>query len=138
MKKAGSALSLTILAGMFCSVLAQGSDTKPADKSGSKSSSHVKVKYDKSKDLTTVTLRSMDLGGAMTKEVTNLSQVPQLTLDVFFTYPGERLTKPADSITMRFTSRARYPVYQRGQNLMAVLDDTTAIPLGGTSYKTNA
>lgn len=74
----------------------------------------------------------------MTRESTNLSQVTQLTLDVSFTYSREQKRKPVESITMRFTSRARYPVFQRAQNLMLVLNEATAIPLGGASYKTNA
>lgn len=108
------------------------------DNNRAKSKSHVKVKYDKSKDLTTVTLKSLDLGGAMTKEVTSLGQGTQLTLDVIFTYTGEHPSKPVESLKMKFTSRARYPVFQRGQNLMAVVDEQSAIPLGDTSYKTNA
>ena len=116
---------------------AQG-DKKTADKSSSKAAGHVKTKYDKGKNMTTVTLKSIDLGGAMTRESTNLSQVTQLTLDASFSYPGEQKTKPVDSITLRFTSRAKYPVFQRAQNLMAVVDDGTAIPLGGTAYKTDS
>ena len=126
---------------LLCAVpesFAQGSDKKSGDKSSSKAASHVKVKYDKGKNLTIVTSKSMDLGGSMTRESTNLSQVTQLTLDLSFTYPGEQKTKPVESITMRFTSRAKYPVFQRAQNLMAVIDEGTAIPLGGTSYKTDA
>ncbi len=125
---------------VLCAVstgLSQGPDRKPADKP-SKAASHVKMKYDKGKNMSTVTLKSMDLGGSMTRESTNLSQVTQLTLDVFFTYSGEQKTKTVESLTMRFTSRARYPVYQRAQNFAIVLDGGTGIPLGGSSYKTDA
>ena len=125
-------LSLIVLLGSLGVVAAQG------DKSQSKAASHIKAKYEKSKDRTTVTLKSMDLGGAMTREVSNLGQATQLTLDVSFTYPGEQITKPVESLTMKFTSRARYPVFQRGQNLMAVVDDQNAIPIGDTAYKSDA
>lgn len=114
------------------------SDKKSGDKNSSKSASHVKTKYDKGKNLTTVTLKSMDLGGSMTRESTNLSQVTQITLDVSFNYPGEQKTKSVESAMMRFTSRAKYPVFQRSQNLMLVIDGGTAIPLGGTTYKTDS
>src|SRR3989442_5507720 len=116
MNRLTNVVLITIL---FCSVptgLAQ--DKKTGDKGSSKAASHVKAKYDKGKNLTTVTLKSMDLGGSMTRESTNLSQVTQLTLDVSFTYAGEQKAKPVESLTMKFTSRARYPVYQRAQNLM--------------------
>ena len=128
-------LCMLILASMLGVALAQDPNK---NKGESKSASHIKTKYDKSKDRTTVTLKSMDLGGAMTREVTNLGQGTQLTLDVSFTYPGEHPTKPVDSLTMKFTSRARYPVFQRGQNLMVVIDDQSAIPIGDTSYKSDA
>lgn len=114
--------------------LAEKTEVKPQN-SGNK---HIKSKYDKKKNITTVTLKSISVGGAVTREVTNLGQAPQLTLDAFFTYPGEQLTKPAESLVMRFTSRARYPVYQRAQNVVAVLDDTKGLPFGSTTYKTDA
>ena len=138
MKTSVGKFVVTVLVFPVFGSFAQAPDSKADDKNLSKTASHVKIKYDKSKDLTTVTLKPIDLGGAMTKEVTNLGQVTQLTLEVFFTYPGERPSKPVESLTMRFISRARFPVFQRGQTLMAVLDDVSAIPLGDTSYKTNA
>lgn len=122
-------LSLIVLLGSLGVAAAQGQ---------SKAAGHIKAKYEKSKDRTTVTLKSMDLGGAMTREVSSLGQSTQLTLDVSFIHPGEQVTKPVESLTMKFTSRARYPVFQRGQNLMAVVDDQNAIPIGDTGYKSDA
>ena len=135
MKKFKLLLSLMLLASTLGVAVAQGPDKS---KSESKAASHVKTKYDKSKDRTTVTLKSMDLGGAMTREVSSLGQSTQLTLDVSFTYAGEHPAKPVDALTMKFTSRARYPVFQRGQNLMVVVDDQNAIPIGDTNYKSDA
>lgn len=135
MKKSRYPLCLILMMFMLGVALAQGPDKS---KSESKSASHIKTKYEKSKDRTTVTLKSMELGGAMTREVSNVGQATQLTLDVSFAYPGEKPAKPVDSLTMKFTSRARYPAFQRGQNLMVVIDDQNAIPIGDTSYKSDA
>lgn len=135
MKTLGSILFTILIA--FGVTLAQ-EDKKPEDKSQTKAAKSIVTKFDKSKNLTTVRLKSMDLGGAMNKEVTAESQIPQLTFDAFFTFAGEQKSQPIDSATFRFTVRAKFPVYKHGENLMAVLDDATAVPLGSTSYKTNA
>jgi hypothetical protein len=107
-------------------------------KAPSKSASHVKTKYDKKKDLTTVTLKTMPLGGAMSREVTHVGETSQLDLSVYFTHPGEQLAKPAEAAMLKFKSTSKYPAYQRGQILMAVVDDDRAIPIGDTTYSTNS
>lgn len=109
---------------------------KPEEKS--KSAKHVKVKYDKGKDLTTVTLNSMAVSSAVTKEVSRLSEGTQLDLTVSFTHPGQQLSKPVDALMMKFKSTAKYPVFQRGQNLMVVLDNDRAIPIGDATYSSRA
>ena len=96
-------------------------------KAPSKAAGHVKAKYDKKKDLTTVTLKTIPLSGAMTREVTNVGETSQLDLSVYFTHPGEQLAKPAEVAMLKFKSTSKYPAYQRGQILMAVVDDDRAI-----------
>ncbi len=110
------------------------SDTKAS----SKAASHVKSKYDKKKDLTTVTLKTIPLSSAVTREVSTAGETTQLDLSVYFTHPGEQLTKPAEAAMLKFKSTSRYPAYQRGQVLMAVVDDDRAIPLGDATYSSNS
>ncbi|HKO45380.1 MAG TPA: hypothetical protein VJU84_19050 [Pyrinomonadaceae bacterium] len=107
-------------------------------KASSKAAGHVKAKYDKKKDLTTVTLKTIPLGGAMSREVTNVGETGQLDLSVYFTHPGEQLAKPAEAAMLKFKSTSKYPAYQRGQILMAVVDEDRAIPIGDTTYSTNS
>ena len=107
-------------------------------KAPSKAAGHVKAKYDKKKDLTTVTLKTIPLSGAMTREVTNVGETSQLDLSIYFTHPGEQLAKPAEAAMLKFKSTSKYPAYQRGQILMAVVDDDRAIPIGDTTYSTNS
>lgn len=110
----------------------------PAAAPGTKKSNHVKIKFDKGKNLTTVSLKPLDLGGSMAKEVSNLAEVSQLDLDGSFTFEGEALKKQVDAITLNFKVLARYPVFQRGQNLVGVLNDESALLLGATGYKSNS
>lgn len=109
-----------------------------SDKASSKAASHVKAKYDKKKDLTTVTLKTMPLSSAITREVSSAGETTQLDLSVYFTHPGEQLAKPAEAAMLKFKSTSRYPAYQRGQVLMAVVDDDRAVPLGDTAYSANS
>ncbi|HEX6186593.1 MAG TPA: hypothetical protein VFZ40_00820 [Pyrinomonadaceae bacterium] len=102
-----------------------------------KTKSNVKSKFDKGKNVTTVTLKT-GIGGATSREVTNTGEVPQIDMEVSFSYPGEAPAKPVDTANFKFKSTSRYPVFQRSQNLMAVLDDDRAIEIGGTSYKSNS
>jgi len=136
MKSLMNVLSVIILLASITTGYAQDSKEKPKDQS--KSAKHVKVKYDKSKDLTTVTLNSMPVSSALTKEVTRVSEATQLDLGVSFTHPGQALSKPVEALVMKFKSTAKYPVFQRGQNLMAVLDNERAIPLGDANYSSRA
>jgi hypothetical protein len=115
---------------------AQDPKDKPVE--NSKAAKHVKVKYDKGKDLTTITLNSLAVSSAVTKEVSRLSEGTQLDLSVFFTHPGQQLSKPVDTLTMKFKSTSKYPVFQRGQNLMVVLDNERAIPIGDATYSSRS
>lgn len=107
-------------------------------KASSKSAKNVKAKYDKKKDLTTVTLKTIPLTSSLTREVGNADETTQLDLSVSFTHPGEQIAKPAEAAILKFKSTARYPAFQRPQSLMAVVDDERAIPLADTNYSSNS
>ena len=128
------AAALVVLPSIAVAQKNSESDTKAS----SKAAGHVKAKYDKKKDLTTVTLKTIAFGGAMSREVTNVGETSQLDLSVYFTHPGEQLAKPAEAAMLKFKSTSKYPAYQRGQILMAVVDEDRAIPIGDTTYSTNS
>jgi hypothetical protein len=110
-------------------------DKQAAAKAKSK---YLKTKFDKGKDITTVSLKTISLSGSMTQEVGNLADVPQLDLDGSFTYQGSQMVKPVEATTLAFKTFSRYPVYQRGQNLVGVLDNDRALMLGATEYKSSS
>ena len=128
------AAALVVLPSIAVAQKNSESDTKAS----SKAAGHVKAKYDKKKDLTTVTLKTIAFGGAMSREVTNVGETSQLDLSVYFTHPGEQLAKPAEAAMLKFKSTSKYPAYQRPQVLMAVVDEDRAIPIGDTAYSTNS
>lgn len=137
MKRRTSLVLATVLFVLPSIAVAQ--KTSESDtKASSKAAGHVKAKYDKKKDLTTVTLKTIPLSSAMTREVSSAGETTQLDLSVYFTHPGEQLAKPAEAAMLKFKSTSKYPAYQRGQILMAVVDDTTAIPLGDAAYSANS
>lgn len=109
-----------------------------AGKNEPKPNSHIKTKYNRSKNETTVTLKTLALSSSMNREVTRESEYGQLDLDLYFTYPGQDLTKPADAVTFTFKGTQKNQLWQRGQSLIAVIDDQTALMLGTTSYKSNS
>jgi|SRR5688572_16441299 len=137
MKRRTSLLLAAVLLALPSIAVAQ-KNSESDTRASSKAAGHVKAKYDKKKDLTTVTLKNMALGGAMSREVTNVGETSQLDLSAYFTHPGEQLAKPAEAAMLKFKSTSKYPAYQRGQILMAVVDDDRAVPLGDTSYSTNS
>ena len=132
-----SLLLATVFIVLPCIAVAQKNSESDA-KASSKAAGHVKAKYDKKKDLTTVTLKTIPLSSAMTREVSSAGETTQLDLSVYFTHPGEQLATPAEAATLKFKSTSKYPAYQRGQVLMAVVDDDRAIPLGDTRYSANS
>lgn len=118
-------------------VLATGQDSAEP-KASSKSAKNVKAKYDKKKDLTTVTLKTIPLTSSLTREVSTAGETTQLDLSVSFTHPGEQIAKPAEAAILKFKSTSRYPAFQKPQSLMAVVDDDRAIPLADTNYSSNS
>jgi hypothetical protein len=129
--------SITLL---LCLILTLSSFTPAQDdkKPAPAKNKFLKTKYDKGKNLTLVSLKTLNLGGSMTREAQNLADVSQLDLDGSFTYEGAEMKKQAEAVTLAFKTFARYPIYQRGQNLVGVLDDDRALMLGGTDYKSNS
>jgi hypothetical protein len=121
--------------------LAQTQDQKPQSKS--KSSGRVTVKYDKSKDTTTVALKTIALTG-LSQERQQAVNVPlhQTDMEAFFTYSGQQMTKPVETVTLRFRVVSQYNIFTREQPLVAALDKESAekgraIPLGTTKYSSN-
>ena len=131
-------ITIRILVGLVlvvsCSLpgLAQGQNAASAT---GKTARYLKLKYDKQKNQTTVALKRMSLSSAMAKEVTNVTEVAQLDLDGSFEYPGQQLSQAAEAVTLNFRALSKFPVYQRGQNVVGVLDGDQALMLGATSYK---
>jgi hypothetical protein len=117
-----------------CSLVGLAQEPNAASATG-KTAKYLKLKYDKQKNQTTVALKRMSLSSAMAKEVTNVSEVAQLDLDGSFEYPGQQLSQAAEAVTLNFRALSKFPVYQRGQNVVGVLDGDQALMLGATSYK---
>jgi hypothetical protein len=115
---------------------AQTKETRAS--SDAKPNGHFKTKYDKSKDVTTVSLKTMALSSSMTKESTNVREVPQLDLDVYFTHPGQTKAAPANSLIFKFRSRAKAPAFQEAQNVLVVVNDETALQMGKTGYTSHS
>lgn len=115
-----------------------GQSTGDADKAAAKSNSHIKTKYNRVKDVTIVSLKTLQLSGAMNREVTRESEYGQLDLDLQFTHPGETLTSPVAELTLTFKGTQKNQLWQQGQPLVAVIDDQTALMLGTTGYKSNS
>jgi hypothetical protein len=130
-------MGLILTLGCSCAGLAQEPNAVPA---AGKTARYVKLKYDKQKNQTTVALKRMSLSSAMNKEVNNITEVAQLDLDGSFDYRGQQLSQAAEAVTLNFRSLSKYPVYQRGQNVVGVLEEEEerALMLGATSYKSNS
>lgn len=60
-----------------------------AGKNEPKPNSHIKTTYNRSKNETVVTLKTLPLSSSMNREVTRESEYGQLDLDLHFTYPGQ-------------------------------------------------
>ena len=129
-----TALVISLALGFGTTGFAQNSKSDADSKTGAKTNNHIKVKYNQSKNETTVTLKTMALSNSMNKEFTRESEFGQLDLDVYFTYQGQQLAKPADSLILKFKGTSKNILWQRGQNLVAVIDDQNALLLGPTKY----
>ena len=110
---------------------------QPSSQTG-KPNPHIKSKYNKSKNVTTVTLKTLSLSNSMNREFSRESEAGQLDLDVYFTYPGEQLTKPAAEASLTFKSTQKNQLWQTGQNVVAIINDDTALVIGQSAYKSNS
>ena len=126
-------VGVLLLFALSSSALAQDSAAGAA-----KPSKYLKTKYDKSKDQTTVTLKKISLSGSMAREVGNANDVPQLSMDASFNYPGQQLTKPVEEVTLKFSTFSKYPAYQKSQNVVGVVDGDNALVLGASTYSSNS
>ena len=127
-------LGVILVSALSSPAVAQDSGATAA----AKPSKYLKTKYDKSKDQTTVTLKKISLSGSMAREVGNANDIPQLSMDASFSYPGQQLTKPVAEVTLKFSTFSKYPVYQKGQNVVAVVDGDNALVLGASTYSSNS
>jgi hypothetical protein len=109
-----------------------------ASKPESKANNHIKEKYNKSKNETTVTLKSMALSNSMNREFTRESEYTNLDLDVSFTFPGQQISKPAEAAFFKFKRTAKEMHFQHGQNLVAAIDDQSGLILGPTNYSSSS
>ena len=127
-------VGLILTVGCCLVALAQDQNTATSEKTVR----YLKVKYDKQKNQTTVTLKRMSLSSAMNKEVNSVTEVAQLDLDGSFDYPGQKLSQAVEAVTLNFRALSKFPVYQNPQNVVGVVDGDRALMLGATSYKSNS
>lgn len=112
-----------------------------SEKTRLKRSSRISVKYEKSKDLTTVRLKQMTITRlSQEKEIANNIPLHQMDLDAWFSFPGLRPTKSIDEVVVRFHATASNYVFLRQQPVIAALDreiagQDRAFSLGMTEYK---
>lgn len=128
-----NALVLILVAAALC--VAQDSN---AAKVAAKPNSHIKVKYNQSKDQSTVTLKTLDLSGSMNREMTRESEFGNLDVDVSFTYQGKQPAKNVESANFKFKGTAKNQLFQRPQNFALVIDGETGLVLGPTTYSSNS
>lgn len=130
---------IVLLVGLSAVTAAQTPEPTPQE-----STSKVTVKYDKSKDTTTVTLKSMTLTRVyQEKQRSQDFPLHQLDMTVFFTYKGQVPTQPVEEVTVRFNNLAGSYTFMRGQEVIVALDRLVtgkdrAFSLGMTTYKSNA
>lgn len=90
------------------------------------------------KDETTVTLKTLALTSSVSREVKTDSDVGNIDLDLSFTYQGKQPSKPVGNAIFKFKAVAKNQYFQKPQNLIAVIDDTSGVVLGSTSYNSTA
>jgi hypothetical protein len=127
-------VGISLALGFGSTGFAQNSKSDTDSKTAARINSHIKIKYNHSRNETTVTLKTMALSNSMNKEFTHEGEFGQLDLDVYFSYQGQQLEKPADSLVLKFKGTSKNILWQRGQNLIAVIDDQNALLLGSTKY----
>jgi len=125
-----------LLAATLCA--SQNTNSNSAPKPDAKTNSHIKTKYNQSKNETTVTLKTLALSNSMNREFTRESEFGNLDLDVSFTYQGKQPSKAVENATFKFKGTSKNQFWQKSQNLVAVIDDTSGVVLGPTSYSSTS
>ena len=133
---ASSAAVAILLAASFCA--SQNTNSNSAPKPDAKPNSHIKTKYNQSKNETTVSLRRLALTNSVSREIKSDSDFGNLDLDVSFTYQGKQPSKPVENVTFKFIGTAKNQYFQKSQNLIAVIDDASGVVLGPTSYSSTS
>lgn len=132
--------ALIFLFVVVCSVNAQ---TPPAEtaKTPPKSTSKINVKYDKSKDTTLISLKSMTIT-APSQEKSAGSNLPlhQMDFEASFSYKGQFSGPAVDEVLLRFKCVAGTYIFLRGQELIVAIDrqipgKDRGFSLGMTGYK---
>ncbi|HEX8097914.1 MAG TPA: hypothetical protein VF507_07755 [Pyrinomonadaceae bacterium] len=135
-------VSLCLVATLAFALAAMGQDSNSkgggAAKTKFKHNGKISTKYNKSKDQTAVELNPMAASSSMASEAQNLRDASQMDLAASFTYQGQVLTKPVEALTLTFHARAKNPVFQKGQNVLATLDGQNALMLGTSTYKSSS
>ncbi|HMH45417.1 MAG TPA: hypothetical protein VK557_18155 [Pyrinomonadaceae bacterium] len=125
-----------LLAASFCA--SQNTNSNSSPKPEAKPNNHIKTKYNQSKDETTVTLKTLALTNSVSREIKSDSDFGNLDLDISFTYQGKQPSKPVENATFKFKGTAKNQYFQKPQNLIAVIDDTSGVVLGPTSYNSTS
>lgn len=125
----------------LCAYPLQAQDGKT---DSTKKNGNISSKYNKSKNLTTVGLKSMALRESNdNKTQSGYVQKIQMDMDAFFTYPGEKVEKPPEAVTLRFKVTANNYIFARPQTISVVLDEKIEggngrlLKLGDTDYKSD-
>src|ERR1044071_4147095 len=123
---------------LIVATLCPAQNSNSSDKAAAKTNSHIKTKYNQSKDETNVALKTLALSGSMNKEITRESEFGNLDLDVSFTYKGKQPAKNVDSAMFKFKGTSKNQLWMRAQNFALVIDDATGLVLGPTTYSSNS
>lgn len=129
----------------MCTYSTGAQETKTAsNKESLKKNGNISSKYNKSKNLTTVSLKPMALTELrQNTPQTGYVQKLQMDMETFFTYPGETIAKPVETVTLRFHGTANNYIFAQGQPISVVLDEKVEgatgrmLRLGDTDYKSD-
>ena len=131
-----NALLAILLAATLCA--SENRNSNSSQKPDAKTNSHIKTKYNQSKNETTVSLKTLALTNSMNREITRESEFGNLDLDVSFIYQGKQPAKAVENATFKFKGTSKNQFWQKSQNLVAVIDDASGLVLGATSYSSNS
>jgi hypothetical protein len=108
-----------------------------------KRTGRVTVKYDKSKDLTTVKLKQMTISKLRNERSVN-DNLPlhQMDIEMWFSYSGQE-PKKVDEIVMKFHAVGSNYIFLKGQQIIVALNrevrgEDKAFSLGMTDYKSSS